>query len=560
VLPEPGPWDPAREKRQLLVYTKLYVFALALIAVLLITGQSILTGSVRENDQFSEQIEGLRRFETRVTSIFRSAEVVGHSFDLGAQQRHFPLLQQLLVLLEEDLRWMQNTSGTLMSQWDQDPRTMALILSVQERGHELRSHGQDIVAHLETTSPTTSLHGACHETMKGEASLLTSIARLETHLRQTLEMQRSFFHRRAAVITSFIILLLVAEAFLVFRPAGERILRITDRLMEASQTNQQITKRLQALTGELSVRNEELETSLHKIHTMHHALLAQSGPAAFGTVARGIAGQLEHPIRDLRSNLNTSLELSAELDRTVRSGAGRIPLRILDELQTISSELAMRLSGQMARIESMEHLITVARSFQPDRLLESDSSSARPTIAGRRSALHLSALFDEAVALFRAGGAELDPPLEFLAKGSFMDLPPPEIIVDLEEDLVALLPRQLFITSLMELMSNAARSTRMRQIYGPAPEGYHRLIGLSAVADLTNADGVVVRVMDNGVGMNAEIRQRALEPFFSTKPGGLGMGLTHVHDFIVHGLGGEIRLGDTPGGGLTIRLHIPPRK
>jgi signal transduction histidine kinase len=66
--------------------------------------------------------------------------------------------------------------------------------------------------------------------------------------------------------------------------------------------------------------------------------------------------------------------------------------------------------------------------------------------------------------------------------------------------------------------------------------------------------------MDNGVGMNAEIRQRALEPFFSTKPGGLGMGLTHVHDFIVHGLGGEIRLGDTPGGGLTIRLHIPPRK
>ena len=68
---------------------------------------------------------------------------------------------------------------------------------------------------------------------------------------------------------------------------------------------------------------------------------------------------------------------------------------------------------------------------------------------------------------------------------------------------------------------------------------------------------VVLKVEDTGEGMPAEIRQRCLEPFFTTKgEQGTGMGLAMVHG-IVNRHRGTLEIESQPGKGTTIALRLP---
>ncbi len=72
------------------------------------------------------------------------------------------------------------------------------------------------------------------------------------------------------------------------------------------------------------------------------------------------------------------------------------------------------------------------------------------------------------------------------------------------------------------------------------------------------ADGVRVEVADDGPGVPIEQRTAILEPFFSTRGGGIGLGLAVVQD-ILRRHGSELTVGDSDLGGasfsFTLRLH-----
>ena len=68
------------------------------------------------------------------------------------------------------------------------------------------------------------------------------------------------------------------------------------------------------------------------------------------------------------------------------------------------------------------------------------------------------------------------------------------------------------------------------------------------------ADRVEVVVSDNGPGLQAEVADRLFEPFVSTKPKGMGMGLA-ISRSITDAHRGRLTAEASPGGGLT-RRHV----
>lgn len=71
-------------------------------------------------------------------------------------------------------------------------------------------------------------------------------------------------------------------------------------------------------------------------------------------------------------------------------------------------------------------------------------------------------------------------------------------------------------------------------------------------------DAVVLEINDNGKGISPENVQRLFEPFYSGRPGGLGLGLTTARS-ILHGHGVQLEVRSAVGEGTTFTLRFPER-
>jgi two-component system sensor kinase FixL len=76
----------------------------------------------------------------------------------------------------------------------------------------------------------------------------------------------------------------------------------------------------------------------------------------------------------------------------------------------------------------------------------------------------------------------------------------------------------------------------MRNAMEAMRESSRRLL---LVRTLTENGRVVVEVSDTGPGIPAEIEERLFQPFVTTKPGGMGIGLS-IAKRIIEAHGGEI--------------------
>jgi len=63
-------------------------------------------------------------------------------------------------------------------------------------------------------------------------------------------------------------------------------------------------------------------------------------------------------------------------------------------------------------------------------------------------------------------------------------------------------------------------------------------------------------VRDNGPGMSEAQKERAFEPYYTTRSEGTGLGLAIVRG-TVESLGGRIRLDSSPGRGAEFRIQLP---
>jgi len=66
----------------------------------------------------------------------------------------------------------------------------------------------------------------------------------------------------------------------------------------------------------------------------------------------------------------------------------------------------------------------------------------------------------------------------------------------------------------------------------------------------------LLTVSDEGPGVDAELRERIFDPYFTSKPEGTGLGLAIVKKIVLQH-GGDIEVGARPGGGATFCISLP---
>ncbi len=97
--------------------------------------------------------------------------------------------------------------------------------------------------------------------------------------------------------------------------------------------------------------------------------------------------------------------------------------------------------------------------------------------------------------------------------------------------------------ALINLLKNAHESG------GPPAE-------VKLAVDALGGAGVRFRVLDRGGGMTDEVMRKALLPFYTSKPGGSGLGLPLCRE-IVEAHGGRLRIERREGGGTAVVCWVP---
>ncbi|TVQ55868.1 MAG: PAS domain-containing sensor histidine kinase [Rhodobacteraceae bacterium] len=237
-------------------------------------------------------------------------------------------------------------------------------------------------------------------------------------------------------------------------------------------------------------------------------LVAAQRNAAWGDVARRIAHEIKNPL--------TPIQLSA--DRLKRKFS-----KMAEEDRAALSQYAdviMRQAGDIRRM--VDEFSKFARMPEPDARDED-----------------LAAILRGAVLLQKAGADQVRFTLE---------TPDGPTMVRCDRGLIS--------QAVTNLLKNAAEGVEARLATSPEPPGEVR-------ARLQPAPGgVVVEIVDNGVGLPETDRARLTEPYVTTRVKGTGLGLAIVKK-IVEQHGGALALDDAPPfaegapAGAMARIFLP---
>lgn len=236
--------------------------------------------------------------------------------------------------------------------------------------------------------------------------------------------------------------------------------------------------------------------TLRALIRLEDSLRGTAALAAIGQIASVVAHEIKNPLAIIRSR---SERVRAKI------AAGKDPAEVLEWFEVIPQEVD-RLS------EIVTNYLSLAR---PERAGEGRCRIG--TIAGEIADLL---------------GHDLE------RRGI-------NLSVEADSDLAAAIGARPLKQVLLNLVLNAAEAI---------PAGQAGAITIQARA--RSARLVEVRVADDGRGMSARERSHILEPFFTTKPTGSGLGLTLVQS-LVQGAGGRLEIESRPGTGTVVVVQLP---
>ncbi|HLM57296.1 MAG TPA: ATP-binding protein [Pyrinomonadaceae bacterium] len=294
-------------------------------------------------------------------------------------------------------------------------------------------------------------------------------------------------------------LLLVA---LVIRVISRPLRRLTEAAVEVAggrygaQVDLKSNDEVGLLASSFNEMSRKMAEDIERLRAMTEKLIRTEKLAAAGTLAAGVAHEVNNPLASISS-----------LVQILQSR----PLREENEAET--REMLRLVNTQIARITRvLRDMTDFARQRPPAR---APLDLAQVAEAGLRLAS-----FDKAFKRLRVR-TDFDPRA-------------PRIQADHDQ------LQQVFFNLLLN-----ARDAM--------PEG-----GELAVRTLYDdaAGEVVVEVADTGTGVAPEHMSQIFDPFFTTKTGGAGLGLAVCYG-IVTTHGGRIEAAPNPGGGTIMRVALP---
>ena len=302
----------------------------------------------------------------------------------------------------------------------------------------------------------------------------------------------------------------------------------------------------------LSRSAEELEEQVGVLWTWL-GVVALAGLAAAAAAAIALARWVSRPL----SELDAAAQQLGGGALDTRSAAGSGPpevRRLARNFNTMAGRLESLVHGNRAAMADVSHQLRTPLAALRLRLdvltQDTDAATAEELAGAQHEIARLSHLVDGLLAVARAESVLVDPvtiQVDEVIKDRVAAWRPvaEERGVNLQAACPGPVPARAGPGHLEQVLDNL-----LANALDAVPADGHVVV--SAAVD---GDGAEIVVADDGPGMTARQQEMAFRRFFSSTPGGAGLGLAIVHRLVTAN-GGSAALSDSPGGGLTVTVRL----
>ena len=302
-------------------------------------------------------------------------------------------------------------------------------------------------------------------------------------------------------------------------------------------------KEIEKAYNNLEVAHKDLEQAHTNLKSAQDQLVQQEKLASLGQLTAGIAHEIKNPLNFVNNFSEVSLEMVDEAMEEVKRGMGEEGKR--DEENEVDRALVLEILDDIKiNLTKIHEHGSRADSIVKSMLLHSRGGDGKlePTL--------LNPLVKEYVNLafhgMRASKNPFDVDLDFQLDDTIGEIP-----------LIA----EDFSRVILNLSNNGFDAMREKRARGEEEKWKGGVETRTYKPKLTvrtfrNAEKVTIEIEDNGSGIPDEIKDKILQPFFTTKKGtqGTGLGLSITHD-IVKAHGGSMEIQSQPGQTVfTIRI------
>jgi signal transduction histidine kinase/ligand-binding sensor domain-containing protein len=283
------------------------------------------------------------------------------------------------------------------------------------------------------------------------------------------------------------------------------------------------TEQVMQQKEEIETQRDDLEKAFNELKTTQNQLIQAEKMASLGELTAGIAHEIQNPLNFVNNFSEVSKELMGELGEELDKGDTK-------EAKVISLDVIQNL-------EKIVHHGKRADAIVKGMLQHSQSGS------GIKEPVNINTLADEYLRLSYHGSRSKDK--SFNA----------EMVTHFDEKLpkINVIPQDIGRV-MLNLFNNAFYSVNQKQ--KTAGADYKPEV---TVTTATENRQVIIKVKDNGIGIPDAIKDKIMQPFFTTKPTGegTGLGLSLTYDMIVKGHGGSIALNSVEGEFTEFIIQLP---